>query len=248
MKPVRARFSQHGELYQAIYNVLGFYPRNIHLYELALRHKSVAPTMKNGIRDSNERLEYLGDAVLSTVIADLLFRRFPFKDEGFLTEMRSRMVSRSQLNKLSVKMGIASLVKTEADENNQSRSLAGDAFEAVIGAIYLDRGFNFTRKIIVNNIISVHLDLEEIENTDHNFKSRLVEWAQKNHKALEFSLAGESGQGKNKHYLVNIVVDSEIIAQGEDFSIKGAEQNAASKACDILGIIGRNKTNEEIVV
>ena len=139
IKPIRVFLSEDKQLFVALKNIFGYYPGNIFLYKLAFRHKSQAIELNNGNRVSNERLEYLGDAILSAVVADHLFKMFPYKDEGFLTEMRSRIVSRVQLNKLSQKMGI----------NNVYRSMKGDAFEALIGAIYLDKGYNFTRQIII---------------------------------------------------------------------------------------------------
>ena len=129
---------------------------------LALRHKSATVQKINGLKLNNERLEYLGDAILSAVVADYLFRRFPYKNEGFLTEMRSKIVSRSTLNKLSKKLGLEKMVLSDQDQNYKSRSAGGDAFEAFIGAMYLDRGYYFTRRILVNRIISLHFDLEAL--------------------------------------------------------------------------------------
>jgi ribonuclease III len=143
LKPLRFYFSKEKQLYRAIKNIFGFYPENIFLYKLAVTHKSQAETY-NGVKISNERLEFLGDTVISTVVADYLFRIFPLKDEGFLTEMRSRIVSRVQLNKLSLKLGLDKLIIHTTGTNSVFRSIKGDAFEAIIGAIYLDKGFEFT--------------------------------------------------------------------------------------------------------
>ncbi|MDZ7742533.1 MAG: ribonuclease III domain-containing protein [Bacteroidota bacterium] len=135
--------------------------------------------MIKGVRLSNERLEYLGDAVLSSAIADYLFKKFPYKDEGFLTEMRSKIVNRAQLNKLSKKLGLDRFLESENDSKNLCKSINGDAFEALIGAMYLDRGYNFTRRIIIKRIINLHLDIDEIEKLENNYKSKLIEWSQK---------------------------------------------------------------------
>jgi ribonuclease-3 len=188
----------------------------------------------NGHKVSNERLEYLGDAVLSSVVADYLFKKFPYKDEGFLTEMRSKIVSRDQLNKLSRKLGLDEFIQSNQDSRNVFRSMNGDAFEAFIGAMYLDRGYNFTHRVIVNRIIKVHFDVEELVNTEANFKSKLIEWSQKEHRNLSFNVVTEVGTGNSRQYLVEITVDGNVCASGQDFSIKGAEKIAAEKACNHL--------------
>ena len=179
LRPLRFYLSNEKHFYEAIKNIFGFYPENIFLYKLAFRHKSQSEVLLNGMRVSNERLEFLGDTVLSTVVADHLFRMFPFKDEGFLTEMRSKIVSRAQLNKLSLRLGIDQLIIHTQEKNNVYRSIKGDAFEAIIGAIYLDKGFEFTRKVLINRVIKNNFDLNELIATDVNFKSKLIEWAQK---------------------------------------------------------------------
>lgn len=200
------------------------------MYKLAFRHKSQAIELNNGSRVSNERLEYLGDAILSAVVADHLFKMFPYKDEGFLTEMRSRIVSRVQLNKLSQKMGIDTLITANTENNNVYRSMKGDAFEALIGAIYLDKGYNFTRQIIIEKIIKQHFDLQDLENNNTNYKSRIIEWSQREKRSVEFVILNEVGHGYNKQYVVDVLVDKISLGKGRDYSIKGAEQDAAMKA------------------
>jgi len=223
----------------AIKNIFGFKPKNIALYKLAFRHKSMAQTESNGFRHSNERLEYLGDAVLGSCVADYLFKKFPYKDEGFLTEIRSRIVSRQNLNSLSRKLGLDNLIQTSRENQAAGTSILGDAFEAFIGALYLDKGYRFTYQVLASKIIQNHLDLEEIITKEVNFKSKLIEWAQKEKRELEFELADESENGKRfKIYTVNLCVDKKIIATGKDYSIKKAEQNAAAHAWEII-------TNEE---
>lgn len=226
---IRIQFSADKDLYLAIRNLFGYIPGNIHLYKLALIHKAISTRQQNGMPINNERLEYLGDAVLSSVVADYLYKKFPYKDEGFLTEMRSRIVSRSRLNRLARKMGFENLIFTGKDRRTKSKSIFGDTFEAVIGAIYLDKGYYFTSRIIINRIIDVHLDIDEIEITESNFKSRLLEWTQKEKKELEFSVVEEVGEGYNKQYIVEILIDGKAQAQARDFSIKGAEKLAAEK-------------------
>jgi ribonuclease-3 len=227
--PIRVFLSEDKQLFLALKNIFGFYPGNIFLYKLAFRHKSQAIEMNNGSRISNERLEYLGDAILSAIVADHLFKIFPYKDEGFLTEMRSRIVSRAQLNKLSQKMGIDLLI-TVNNDNNVYRSIKGDAFEALVGAMYLDKGYNFTRQIIIERVIRQHYDLHELENNNTNYKSRIIEWAQREKHSVEFVTLNEVGHGYNKQYVVDVLIDKISMGKGRDYSIKGAEQDAAMKA------------------
>lgn len=179
---------------------------------------------------SNERLEYLGDAVLSSIVADYLFKKFPYKDEGFLTEMRSKIVSRTQLNKLAKKLGLDNLVESEAFCNNHSKSLFGDAYEAFIGALYLDKGYTFTKKIILKRVIDVHFDIEKLETLELNYKSQLIEWSQKEKVPVEFKVVDEIGNGYGKLYVVELMIGGESYGDGRDYSIKGAEQLASGKA------------------
>jgi len=229
-RPVKVYFSSEKDLYHSIKNIFGFYPENIFLYKLAFRHKSVAQETFHGIKISNERLEYLGDAILSAVVADFLFKKFPFKDEGFLTEMRSKIVSRTQLNNLSYKLGIDQLVYCNKEVKNHNRSMNGDAFEAFIGAIYIDKGYNFTRKLIIQRIINYHINIDELENKELNFKSKIIEWSQKEKRVVEFVVKDEIGEGFHKQHVIEVYVDKKPVAVGMDFSIKKAEQNAAEKA------------------
>ncbi len=234
ISPFKSLFSSDKKLVISIRNIFGYYPRNINLYQLAFRHKSASKEFINGLKLSNERLEYLGDAVLSSVVADYLFRKFPYKEEGFLTEMRSRLVSRSTLNRLSKKLGIDKLIESEAFCNNHSKSLYGDAFEAFVGAIYLDKGYEFTRKIIVKRVIDIHFDIEKLQKEDVNFKSQMIEWSQKEKIPIEYKVVDEVGNGYGKQYIVELFINNEMLAGGRDFSIKGAEQIASGKALEKL--------------
>ena len=221
------------ELTRSIKNIFGFKPGNLHLYRLAFRHKSANKDV-NGIKINNERLEYLGDAILGSVIADYLFKKFPYKGEGFLTEMRSKIVCRSNLDKLSRKLGIDRLIESSADSKSVAKSMRGDAFEAFIGALYLDKGYIFTKKVIIRRIVNMHIDIDTLEHLDTNFKSKLIEWAQKEKKEVEFKVINEKGE-KNKHqYEVEVYIDDDPVSRGIDFSIKGAEKIAAEKACNAL--------------
>jgi ribonuclease-3 len=185
--------------------------------------------MNGNVRIDNERLEFLGDAILDAVTADYLFRVFPVRDEGFLTEMRSKIVSRTQLSRLAQKMALDSLIVLDASAGSQFRTTLGNALEALIGAIYVDKGYDFTRKILLERIIKQHLNIDELIHQEVNFKSKIIEWAQREKKQAQFRIAEEPGTGRRKHYVVELIVDGTCISKGIGFSIKGAEQHAAEK-------------------
>ncbi len=231
---VKAHLSKEKNLRISIKNIFGFYPGNIFLYKLALRHKSASLTKINGLKINNERLEYLGDAVLGAVVADFLFKRFPYETEGFLTEMRSKIVSRSSLNKLSYKLGLSKLILANGQKNGKGKSAAGDAFEAFVGALYLDKGYNFSKKIIINRIVLLNFDVENLMNADINYKSKLIEWSQKEKHDLKFRLVDEIKSKHNQQYIVEVVVNGKSVGMGRDLSKKGAEKLAAEKAWTIL--------------
>ncbi len=223
-------------LSEYFHNILGFRPKNIALYQLAFTHKSKSDETVGGYHLSNERLEYLGDAVLSTAVADFLFKTYPTQPEGFLTEMRSRIVSRASLNKLSQKLGFEEYLKYTPDNSNNTsfRSIGGNAFEALVGAIYLDRGFDFTKHILIDRIIKVHIDLDQLQQTDVNFKSKLLEWSQKNKRHLVFKLLDDNTDNRRHLYHVQVFIDGQSYGEAQDFSIKGAEQLAAEKTWNML--------------
>lgn len=227
-------FSKDKPLSEFIHNLFGFYPRNIALYQLAFTHKSASGNTVGEFRLSNERLEYLGDAIISAVVADYLFHLFPTKSEGFLTEMRSRIVSRASLNKLSQKLGFEQVIHYSHDSHSNFKSLGGNTFEAFVGALFLDRGFNFTKHILLNRIIKIHIDLEQLAQTDVNFKSKLLEWSQKEKHHVVFKVVNEKNSNHGRLYQVVAVIDDKEYAQGADYSIKGAEQLAAEKTWAML--------------
>ncbi len=224
------------KLKASLKNSLGISPKNISLYTQAFRHNSVAKEIKEGIKDSNERLEYLGDSVLNAVIADYLFRKFPYKDEGFLTKMRSKMVSRDHLNQLSVKLGINKFLSQTGDPNLKFSSMNGDAFEALIGAIYIDKGFYAVQDFILNRILKFHVDVEKILLTETDFKSKLIEWSQREKQEVRFNVIEEAGNGYDKQFVIAVTVKGEAIAQAQHFSKKKAEQLSAEATCIKLGI------------
>ncbi len=225
--------SKDKAFYITIKNILGFYPKNIFVYKLAFLHRSVGKRMPDGFRLDNERLEYLGDAVLSTVIADYLYKRYPQAKEGFLTEMRSKIVSRNSLNMIANKLNLHDFIAIENKKCNY-KSLDGNVLEALIGAVFIDKGFNFVKKVIVNQIVDLHLDMNEIENKKWNYKSKLIDQMQKSKKSIAFSVTDVIGKGYQKQYVVVVVIDDAEIATGQGYSIKSAEQEASEKAYKIL--------------
>ena len=233
---VRVLFSSDRRLHHSLRNLLGFYPNNLAVYKLAFCHRSSAEEHPSGIKLSNERLEYLGDAVLGAVVAELLFKKFPYKEEGFLTEMRSKIVNREHLNRLAIKLGIDHFMNGTIDPAAKSRSVYGDALEALIGAVYIDKGYTVVRKVLLDRFIKHHVDLEELEELDANFKSKLINWGQRERKKVEFELLEELDNGGKRLLRVRVMVDGAEMARGEDFSKKRAEQIAASKACVALNL------------
>jgi len=217
---------------------LGFVPGNLSLYRLAFRHKSVAQSVKKGVKNSNERLEFLGDAVLGSVVAEVLFKLYPYEDEGFLTELRSKIVNRGNLNQLARKLGFEQLIQYDNRMVNSARqgSLLGDAFEALIGAVYLDKGYDFTKNFLVNHIIKSHIDIHRLEQTETNFKSKLIEWCQRHGKDITFELIENQVGESAKLFTVQAIIDGEIMGAGKEFNKKNAEKLAAEKACEALGI------------
>ncbi|MBM3400991.1 MAG: ribonuclease III [Bacteroidetes bacterium] len=224
---------------RSLENLLGFVPGNLRLYRMAFRHRSVAIEIKNGTKNSNERLEFLGDAILGSVIAEILFKMYPYKDEGFLTEMRSKIVSRSNLNQLAKRLGLDEHIEYDnrlIGHNNKQGSLLGDTFEAMVGAVYIDKGYNFTRNFLINRIIKPHVDIHTLELTETNFKSKLIEWCQRHGKDINFEIiANEEGEN-SKLFTIQISVDGINCAIGRDYNKKNAEKLAAEKACEYLKI------------
>lgn len=223
-----ASFSKEKQMYTAVKNILGFYPGNIFLYRLAFRHKS-ASRVVGAVKSNNERLEYLGDSVISTAVAHYLFKRYPHEDEGFLTEMRSKMVSRATLNKVALKMGLHELLNIDARAGG-FKSVDGNALEALMGAVFLDKGYRFAEKIIQKRIIGVHIDMDEMEKRDWNYKSKLIDWCQRERFRVNFQVQDTIRQQGKRLYKVAAMVGSEVWGEGLDQSIKAAEQQAAENA------------------
>jgi ribonuclease III len=213
--------------------ILGFTPSRLELFKTAFYHKSM--TNETPGMPTNERLEYLGDAILSTVVAEYLFKKYPYKDEGFLTKMRSKIVKRQTLNEIADNMGL-DVILSEYSMGKMSSSMLGNALEALVGAIYLEFGYENTKKYIIRQILMKYLNIQDLESKDDNYKSRLLEWCQKHGKEINFTTVGKFKIDKRDCFKVAVVIDNEEVATSEDFNKKSAEQNAASKAIDILKI------------
>jgi len=232
---LRVLFTPDRKLNQSLRNILGFYPSNIALYKSAFRHSSAATLIKDGVKDSNERLEFLGDSVIGTVVADYLFKKFPFKDEGFLTKMRSKMVSRNQHNNIAQKLGLSNFIEANNERKGIPSSINGDAYEALIGAIYLDKGFEFAQKFLLTRIINVHIDMEELVTKEVDFKSKFIEWSQKERKEFRFETSIDGNSSPDKLFTINLIMNEKVIGTAQHFSKKRAEQLAAEVACSSLG-------------
>jgi ribonuclease-3 len=221
------------QLEKQLKNVLGIKPGNYSLYFTALSHRSV----KENADENNERLEYLGDAVLSTIIADYLFKRYPYKGEGFLTEMRSKMVNRQQLNEIALKMGIKKLtLYNKFDNFLKGSQIFGNTLEALVGAVYLDKGYKKTQQWIVRQIIVPYLFVDDLEQIDINLKNKLIGWASKNGKKLEFEMIQEKLEGNRRIFTIAVVLEGDILSQGKGYNKKDASQVAAQSAIEKLGL------------
>jgi ribonuclease-3 len=214
-------------------NMLGFKPGNIALYKTALTHRSI----KEAADENNERLEYLGDAILSALVADYLFKRYPYKEEGFLTEMRSKMVNRQQLNDIALRMGLKKVTFfNKTDASLKVSHIFGNTLEALVGAIYLDIGYKKTNKWVLDYIILPHMFMDDLEILEINHKNKLYGWANKNGKVLEFETLNEKLENGRRLFTVAAVVDGQAVAEGKAFNKKDASQIASQVAVEKLAI------------
>ncbi|MCX4301906.1 MAG: ribonuclease III [Alistipes sp.] len=208
--------------------MFGFVPHNIELYKLALIHKSASLILEDGRPINNERLEFLGDAVIESVTSDYVFIEFPEQDEGFMTQLRSRIVSRQSLNALAVKLGLDKQVIAGAGAGLAQKHIFGDAFEAMMGAIYLDQGYEFVNRLLINNIFFRYLNIDELTRIDPDYKSRLIEWCQKGRHRIEFhSSRDEKSSPSHPSFSATVEIDGMKVGYGSGESKKEAEQQAA---------------------
>jgi ribonuclease-3 len=218
--------------------MVGFVPANIAIFKLAFYHKSTSSEKYYAIQ-SNERLEYLGDAVLGTIVAEYLFKKYPDSDEGFLTKMRSKIVKRKSLNKIADKMGLDEFL-AEYNNTRLSRSMLGNALEALVGAVYLELGYHQTARFVVRKILREYVDIHELETYDDNYKSQLLEWCQKNGQSVSYKMIAKYKMEKRDRFKVAVLVNGKKVAVADDFNKKSAEQTASEKAMQLLGISSDN--------
>lgn len=225
---IRLLFRKDKEPYLCFYKMLGFYPRNIEIYQQALLHKSSSIKSGKGRLLNNERLEFLGDAILDAVVADIVYKKFEGKREGFLTNTRSKIVQRETLNRVAVQIGLDKLIKYTTKQSSHNSYMCGNAFEALIGAIYLDRGYRACKKFMEERIINQYLNLEKISRKEVNFKSKLIEWSQKNKFNIEFNLTGQSvDEAQNPIFETQVLVENIAAGTGKGYSKKESQQEAA---------------------
>ena len=247
LRPVRRNFGKDKMFYRAIDDMFGFIPHNIELYKLALIHKSASVTLDNGQHINNERLEFLGDAVIETVTSDYLFIEHPDKNEGFLTQMRSKMVSRQSLNAVAKRLGLDDHVITHSTNNSSQKHIYGDAFEAMMGAIYLDQGYDFVNRLLINKIFAEYLKPDTLVESETDFKSRLIEWCQKNHHSIHFATAHDKTYSASHPFFYSkVLIDGIEVGYGAGESKKEAEQRAAFSVSQGINDADCNKLMDKL--
>ncbi len=228
---VKHSFSRDKSLSSSLHSILGFYPHNIELYRVALAHKSQAYRNRKGKPLNNERLEFLGDAILEAVVSDIVFHRYERKREGFLTSTRSKIVQRSSLNRLATELGLDKLIRTSTHTNTHNNNIGGNAFEALVGAIYLDRGYRLCKWFVEKRIMGRLLDIDGVAQKEVNFKSKLLEWAQKNRIQADYCFEDTQNEGTNNPvFNCRIVIEGLDAGRGKGFSKKESQQTAAKEA------------------
>jgi ribonuclease-3 len=225
------------EFRKGLKKLLGFRPVNLRLYEMAFIHRSATYTLPDGVRINNERLEYLGDAIIDSILSDYLFRLYPEATEGFLTKTRARIVNRETLNQLGLSMGLDRLIVSNLAPSDSPRNLYGNAVEALAGALFIDNGYNRTRKFMIERVLKKYLNLSEVLAAETDYKSLILEYCQKNKQKLNFtSREKPSGTSGHQIFTVNLEINNEVISQGEGATKKEAEQEASMAALHKLGI------------
>lgn len=224
---IRLLFHPEKESYSLFHRILGFYPHDIEIYKQALLHKS-SSVKSQGKLINNERLEFLGDAILDAIVADIVYKRYEGKREGFLTNTRSKIVQRETLNNLAINIGLDKLIKYSSKQSSHNSYMSGNAFEALIGAIYLDKGYNVCRKFIEERIIGKYINIDKLSRKEVNFKSKLIEWSQKNKFEIEFRLIDQNlDEDQNPFFETQIIVENVPGGTGKGYSKKESQQAAA---------------------
>lgn len=227
---IRLLFSKEKESYFALYRILGFFPRKIDYYKEALLHKSSTVRSAKGYKLNNERLEFLGDAILDAIVADIVYRHFEGKREGFLTNTRSKIVQRETLNKLAVEIGLDKLIKSNSHSSNHNSYMCGNAFEALVGAIYLDRGYDACMRFMQERILHRLINIDKVAYKEVNFKSKLIEWSQKNKVAVEFRLVEQTQETGSPVFQSDALLEGFVGGTGTGYSKKESQQLAAKQA------------------
>ncbi|MEQ9591145.1 MAG: ribonuclease III [Cyclobacteriaceae bacterium] len=235
LKSSKSSQKENQKLISAIKNIAGFSPSNLELYRLATIHSSKAQDI-DGFRESNERLEYLGDAILGAAVADYLFKKYPLKDEGFLTEIRSRIVNRDSLNNLARKIGINVIVQSDRKNTQLEKVILGNTLEAIVGAVYLDKGYLRCKKFVIDKLIKPYYDLDTVVSSNTNFKSMIIEWSQRHNREVRFEVTATSKGKRGKEFIAQVFLSDLPYGQGYGFTKKKAEQDAAQKSCIMLNI------------
>ena len=227
---IKLPFRKEKELYYSLYSILGFYPHDISLYKQALMHRSVSKRNAKGKPVNNERLEFLGDAILDAIVGDIVFRHFEGKREGFLTSTRSKIVQRDTLNRLAHEIGVGKLIVSSGHMSSHNSYMEGNAFEALVGAIYLDKGYMACMRFMQKRILSQLINIDKVAYKEVNFKSKLIEWCQKNKVKLDFQLVEQKrDDGNSPMFVYKAMIEGLEGGQGEGYSKKESQQ-AASKA------------------
>jgi ribonuclease III len=232
---IKLPFRKEKELYLSLYTILGFYPRNIELYQMALSHKSIHFKNKKGKPVNNERLEFLGDAILDAIVGDIVYKHFPGKREGFLTNTRSKLVQRETLNKIAQEIGLSRLIYSSGRNFSHNSYMAGNAFEALIGALYLDRGYNLCMRFMQKKILTKMVNIDTVAYKEVNFKSRLIEWAQKNKMNIAFNLLEQKKDDEgNPVFKYCVVIEGIKCNSASGFSKKESQQLASEETLECL--------------
>lgn len=227
---LNSRSQEDGNFFLQLKEILGFKPKSKSLYITAFTHRSMNIKDDKGNAINYERLEFVGDAILGSVIAAYLFEKVPHGDEGYLTKMRSKVVSREHLNKLGEELGLIDFVESRIPKSNFGNNIHGNLFEALVGAIYLDKGYGFCEKFIYKRVINPHIDIEALEGKVISYKSLLIEWCQKEKNTFDFQVYEDTGNDELKHFSVKLTINDKVISKARATSKKKAEEKASKRA------------------
>jgi len=229
-KIIKTQSKDDEGFYSELKAILGFSPKNLSIYKKAFVHRSIKETTELGNPQNYERLEFLGDAILGAVIASYLFKKVPSGNEGYLTQMRSKIVSREHLNELGRDLNLIRFVKSNVSKSKFGENINGNIFEALVGAIYLDRGYKYCKKFVYKCVITPYVDIEKLEGKITSYKSLFIEWCQKEKKEFVYTVYEDTGNDPIKHFSVKLTLDNKLVAKGRATSKKKAEEIASKRA------------------